>query len=143
MRQRDGRAARIVDDDAREMAADGREQSSAPSLMDRAKPARVGFEEHTFAVWTGRRDPAWRDIYPDRAQRRCERLLDRDVPPRPAALAGMRAGVGRVKAQAANGTLGEFQNVKSITKLIEPRRRFRAILRNFVQGRRLADCSSR
>jgi hypothetical protein len=143
MRQRDRRAARIVDDDTREMATDGGQKCHASLLMDRAEPARVGFEEHTFAVWTGGRDPAWRDVYPDRAQRRYEMLLDRDVPPRPAALAGVRAGVGRVNAQAANGTFGEYQNVNSITKLIGTGRRFRAMPGNSVQGRRLADCSSR
>ena len=143
MRQRDGRAARVFDYNTREMAADGGEKRDASSFMDRAEPAGVSFEEHTFAAGTGRRDPAGPDVYPDRVKRGYEMLLNRDVPPRPAALAGMRAGVGRVNAQTADGALGEFQNVKSITKLIAPGRGFRAIPRNSVQGRRLADCSSR
>lgn len=141
MRQRDRYAARVLDDDAREVTADRRQQCRTAAAMNRAEPRRLGFEKDAFASWTGRRDPAASDVDANESEGRNEMLFHRDLPPSPAALACVRAGVAGVNAQAANGRLSEFQIVKPITKLIDARRIFRALLRKSVQDRRLADCS--
>ena len=141
MRQRDRHAARVIDDDTGEVTADRRQQCRTAAAMDRAEPRRLGLETDAFASWMGRRDPAASHVDANESEGPHEMLFHRNRPSRAAALSGMRAHVGRVDAQTADGWVAEFQNVKSITKLIGPPRVFRALTRKSMQDRRRADCS--